>query len=194
MNCIFNMSLISLILLFRNPPKPWEVFSVHKIYTQLYLKGFIFSNLLWEKVELTLTNDPHCSHHLSDSKISERRCPKDRRQSKEMVEGRDNLQEMVQERSSCCGWGSQRNTHGDQGQAKQVRERPWVPSTLGIHWTKGRVFSVREGGRSLSSPLTRLLMLLFLHCEKMDVWSDTWEQLKTVFIIVCPDPFMIKAK
>lgn len=33
------------------------IFSQHEIYTQGHLKAFIFSDLLWDKVELTLTNE-----------------------------------------------------------------------------------------------------------------------------------------
>ena len=60
-------------------------------------------DLLREKVELTLTDAPHCSHHPSDSEISERKCPRDRKQSKETVEETENREERLQERGSCFG-------------------------------------------------------------------------------------------
>lgn len=108
-----QMTLLCLVLLFINQPKPWKVFCVHKICTQGYLEAFTFSNLLCDQVGLTLTNEPYWSHCPTDSKIPRWRASMNRRQSKEMVEGRENLQERQEERSFCCGEGSLKNVNGD---------------------------------------------------------------------------------
>lgn len=54
-------------------------------------------------MEKNIKSKAHCSHHPSDSEISERKCPRDRKQSKETVQETENLQERLQERGSCFG-------------------------------------------------------------------------------------------
>ena len=115
-NAFINMTLINVIVLSIISPNPERSFLCIKSTVKDNLNAFIFSSLLWDQVELTLTNDPHWSHYPRESEISQRRSPKNRKLSEGLVEGRENLRERVQERSSCCGGCGQRNMNRGQGQ------------------------------------------------------------------------------